>query len=56
MKSVAEGVETEEDWRLLREMDCDLAQGYFMGRPMRSEDVPAWHEAWEERRPGLMTT
>jgi len=55
MQSVAEGVETEEDWHLLRELDCDLAQGYFIGRPAPAEDLPAWLAAWEERREQLLT-
>jgi EAL domain-containing protein (putative c-di-GMP-specific phosphodiesterase class I)/CheY-like chemotaxis protein len=49
MQSVAEGVETEDDWHLLREIGCDLAQGYFIGRPMPCASVPDWLEAWRER-------
>lgn len=30
MQSVAEGVETEDDWHLVRELECDFAQGYFI--------------------------
>ena len=29
----AEGVETSEQWRLLRELGVDLGQGYYFGRP-----------------------
>lgn len=31
---VAEGVETQEQLEFLRAADCDLVQGYFLGRPM----------------------
>jgi EAL domain-containing protein (putative c-di-GMP-specific phosphodiesterase class I) len=54
MVSVAEGVETEEDWHLLREIGCDLAQGYFIGRPMAAERMPAWLDAWKDRRDALV--
>ena len=33
LRVVAEGVETREDLALLRELGCDLAQGYFIGEP-----------------------
>ncbi len=34
IKSVAEGVESQSEWDLLKASGCDLAQGYFIGRPM----------------------
>ena len=37
MRSVAEGVETEEDWRCCARSDATVAQGYFIGRPMAVE-------------------
>jgi diguanylate cyclase len=33
MLSVAEGIETEEDERVARQLGCDLGQGYYYGRP-----------------------
>jgi EAL domain-containing protein (putative c-di-GMP-specific phosphodiesterase class I)/CheY-like chemotaxis protein len=54
MSSVAEGVETEQDWHLLRELGCGLAQGYFIGRPMPSAHVAAWLAGWLNRRAGLI--
>ncbi|GAB7128129.1 EAL domain-containing protein [Silvimonas sp. JCM 19000] len=40
--SVAEGVETLEDWRLLQALGCDLAQGYFVARPMPGGELVSW--------------
>jgi diguanylate cyclase (GGDEF)-like protein len=37
---VAEGVETNEQVRLLRLLDCPAAQGYRFGRPMPADDLP----------------
>ena len=34
LKVVAEGIETEEQFRKLRSLGADLAQGYYFARPM----------------------
>ena len=54
MQSVAEGVETEDDWHLMRELECDFAQGYFIARPMASDQVGAWLEQWSARNAELL--
>jgi EAL domain-containing protein (putative c-di-GMP-specific phosphodiesterase class I)/CheY-like chemotaxis protein len=56
LTSVAEGVETEDDWHLLREIGCDLAQGYFIGRPMANGKIAEWLELWKTRCPHLVDT
>lgn len=38
-KVVAEGVERPKTLRLLKEMKCDLAQGFLIGRPVRLEQL-----------------
>lgn len=38
-ETIAEGVETEEQYRYLNEIDCDNIQGYFLGKPMPSEKI-----------------
>jgi EAL domain-containing protein (putative c-di-GMP-specific phosphodiesterase class I)/GAF domain-containing protein len=39
---VAEGVETAAAARMLTEMGCDEAQGYFFARPMELVDFESW--------------
>jgi EAL domain-containing protein (putative c-di-GMP-specific phosphodiesterase class I) len=45
LKVVAEGVETADALRLLAQAGCDLAQGYFISKPIPGEKIPAWLEA-----------
>jgi EAL domain-containing protein (putative c-di-GMP-specific phosphodiesterase class I) len=56
MVSVAEGVETAEDWLLLRRLGCGVGQGYFIARPMPGEDLWDWLHLWQERREALIAT
>jgi len=39
IKTIAEGVETEEQWKFLRLLRCDTIQGYFFHKPMPAEEV-----------------
>lgn len=41
MLVVAEGVETEQQLRILQSLSCDEIQGYFIARPVPADDVPA---------------
>ncbi|NJM12266.1 MAG: EAL domain-containing protein [Synechococcaceae cyanobacterium SM1_2_3] len=41
LKIVAEGVETDEQRQILLEQGCDLAQGYWFGRPVPAEEFMA---------------
>jgi predicted signal transduction protein with EAL and GGDEF domain len=36
---VAEGVEDVGTWQLLRRLGCDVAQGYYLGRPMAADTL-----------------
>ena len=41
-KVVAEGVETQAHWDQLAAYGCDIAQGYFLAKPMPADDFQAW--------------
>ena len=51
MQTVAEGIETLEDWNLLKELNCHIAQGYFVGKPMPAGELEAWERGWLARQP-----
>ena len=53
LKVVAEGVEDGSSWQRLDRMGCDIAQGYYMSRPIPPELFDEWIEAWPERRTEL---
>jgi diguanylate cyclase (GGDEF)-like protein len=42
---VAEGVEDEATLRKLRELGCDMVQGYHLSRPLPPEEVARWLRA-----------
>lgn len=42
MKVVAEGVETVEAWDALAGLQCDEAQGFYLGRPMTATALAGW--------------
>jgi EAL domain-containing protein (putative c-di-GMP-specific phosphodiesterase class I) len=39
---IAEGVESDETWRRLRTLGCDVAQGWLIGRPLPAADFANW--------------
>jgi diguanylate cyclase (GGDEF)-like protein len=43
---VAEGVENARTWDMLRELNCDQAQGYHMGKPMPADAFANWSVGW----------
>ena len=49
MEAVAEGVEDAQDWAFVRANACDMAQGYFIAKPMPPADLPAWMRSWRMR-------
>jgi len=44
---VAEGVENKESLLLLKEFQCDYAQGYYLSRPLTAEKLIEWYKTYE---------
>jgi EAL domain-containing protein (putative c-di-GMP-specific phosphodiesterase class I) len=42
----AEGVETADQWRTIRDLGCDTAQGYFMSPPVAPEHFEVARSQW----------
>jgi EAL domain-containing protein (putative c-di-GMP-specific phosphodiesterase class I) len=40
--AIAEGVEEESQRTLLKEMGCDLIQGYWLSRPLPADQLDAF--------------
>ncbi|ALQ51600.1 EAL domain-containing response regulator [Nitrosomonas ureae] len=49
MDIVAEGVEDRNDWELLRETGCDMAQGNFISGPLLPDDFLLWMNEWQNK-------
>jgi EAL domain-containing protein (putative c-di-GMP-specific phosphodiesterase class I) len=43
---VAEGVETDQQYAIVRRLGCDLVQGYFIARPMPADQLLAWVDGY----------
>jgi EAL domain-containing protein (putative c-di-GMP-specific phosphodiesterase class I) len=52
LKTVAEGVESDEDWDVVERAGCDVAQGYFIAKPMPAAELLTWYEGWLEQHAG----
>jgi EAL domain-containing protein (putative c-di-GMP-specific phosphodiesterase class I)/FixJ family two-component response regulator len=48
LEVVAEGVEDQADWDFVRNRGCDIAQGYFIAKPMPGAELPEWIRAWDQ--------
>ncbi len=44
MRVVAEGVDSAEAVQAITELGCEMAQGFFIGRPMRGDLIVDWIE------------
>ncbi len=41
---LAEGIEEKEALDIVKEYQCDFAQGFYFSRPIKSEDTLSWYE------------
>jgi EAL domain-containing protein (putative c-di-GMP-specific phosphodiesterase class I) len=46
LKVVAEGIENQKVWDILKRMGCDYGQGYLMSKPMAAEKLLDWAAQW----------
>jgi EAL domain-containing protein (putative c-di-GMP-specific phosphodiesterase class I) len=53
--ATAEGVETIEQLRCVRELGCDVVQGYLVAPPLDPENLIDWNEEFKRRWPHLLS-
>jgi len=49
LEIVAEGVETQEEWDLIQNLDCDRIQGYFVSKPIPADNFIPWIQQWKNK-------
>ena len=54
LTATAEGVETIEQLRMLRDIGCDVAQGYLIARPLDPDALDEWQQRFAEIWPTLI--
>lgn len=55
MACVAEGIEGLDEWKLISELDCDTAQGYFISRSLSPEKFLSWAQLNISNTPSYKT-
>ncbi len=53
--ATAEGVETVEQLRSVRELGCDVVQGFLIAPPLEPDQLIAWNEDFKRRWPELLS-
>ena len=48
LEVVAEGVETDQQYAIVRRLGCDLVQGFFIARPMPADQLLTWVDGYED--------
>jgi EAL domain-containing protein (putative c-di-GMP-specific phosphodiesterase class I) len=52
----AEGVETEAQLELLRDLGCDIGQGYWISHPLEADKLGPWQKQWAKQWAALPGT
>jgi EAL domain-containing protein (putative c-di-GMP-specific phosphodiesterase class I) len=47
MTALAEGIETDEEWRFLTDRGCPLGQGFLFSKPVPASEILALHRRAE---------
>jgi EAL domain-containing protein (putative c-di-GMP-specific phosphodiesterase class I) len=55
LTATAEGVETIGQLRAVRELGCDVVQGYLISRPLEAQQLITWNEEFKRRWPSLLS-
>jgi diguanylate cyclase (GGDEF)-like protein len=48
LEVVAEGVETDQQYAILRRLECDMVQGFFIAKPMPADEFRRWCDGHED--------
>ncbi|MBI3714772.1 MAG: EAL domain-containing response regulator [Betaproteobacteria bacterium] len=48
LSSIAEGIETREEWRMMLDLGCEHGQGYYIAVPMQADAFLNWARKWQE--------
>ena len=51
LRVVAEGVEDEDAWRALEAMGCEVAQGFYLSKPVPADQFETWLDGWDDQAP-----
>jgi EAL domain-containing protein (putative c-di-GMP-specific phosphodiesterase class I) len=54
LSTTAEGVETMEQLRAVRELGCDVAQGYLISFPLEPQALKPWQQKFRRSWPGMI--
>jgi EAL domain-containing protein (putative c-di-GMP-specific phosphodiesterase class I) len=55
LTATAEGVETLDQLRLVRELGCDIAQGYLISQPLEPNALKSWKSRFRRGWPAMLS-